>query len=257
MDKVKGKFPILLAGRPVLHIYFWGFFFTVLFLQSIKERSLPNAVLYDSCFIALLAIPVYVNLYGLNRLIHRKKYLLYAFCVTGLILTSALLTDRFFIILFNDWAMFLNRIFTIFVFILLTTAIKFAKAGFQQKSGFEEKQSWIPDRNTQAIDNDYMMIKCGRAYHRVIFNDILYIKGSGNYVIFYTASDEIMTLCKMSEILDKLPSGSFIRIHKSYIVNFKKVDIIEKEQVRIRDRNIPIGDAFRKNLEFVFQENQK
>jgi DNA-binding LytR/AlgR family response regulator len=57
----------------------------------------------------------------------------------------------------------------------------------------------------------------------------------------------------MSEVLDLLPSNEFIRIHKSYIVSYKHIDIIEKHQVYIDKKKIPIGITYREHFLFKIQ----
>ena len=94
-------------------------------------------------------------------------------------------------------------------------------------------------------DIKYALIKSGTEIHRVNTKDILYIKCAGNYVTFVTGKDEIMALMTLKEALAALPENRFYRVHKSYIVNFDRVDAIEKDQVRIRNFKIPIGDLYR------------
>jgi DNA-binding LytR/AlgR family response regulator len=111
------------------------------------------------------------------------------------------------------------------------------------------------DDNTTTHEADYILIKSSGDFHKTKVSDILYIKGAGNYLLVNTDENEIITLSTMTDILKKLPSNSFLRIHKSFIINFNKVDVIEKEQVKIKDKYIPIGEAFRNNLNNFLDKN--
>jgi len=51
----------------------------------------------------------------------------------------------------------------------------------------------------------------------------------------------------MKKALDILPE-KFIRVHKSYIINFDHVDLIDNDEVRIKDSRFPIGDVYRDGL---------
>ena len=93
-----------------------------------------------------------------------------------------------------------------------------------------------------------IFIKSGTEIHRVNIRDIFYIKGTGNYVTFVTEKKEIMALMRMKDIIGMLPDNRFFRIHRSYIVNFRHVDMIEKERVRIHDKKIPIGEGYREGF---------
>lgn len=49
-------------------------------------------------------------------------------------------------------------------------------------------------------------------------------------------------------MLNLLPPDQFMRIHKSYIVCFKHIDIIEKHRVFIHKKPIPIGISYREHF---------
>jgi len=102
--------------------------------------------------------------------------------------------------------------------------------------------------STPNHNDDEIFIKSGTQIHKINSNDILYVEGAGNYMIFYLKESKIMSLLKMSEVLNLLPSNKFIRIHKSYIVSYTHIDIIEKHQVFIRKKNIPIGITYREHF---------
>ena len=97
-------------------------------------------------------------------------------------------------------------------------------------------------------DQDYILIKSGTDLYRLDVNEILYIEGAGNYVTFITKNDEIMSLLNMKDVLRMLPVNQFYRIHKSFIVNFRHVALIEKDQVKIKGKNIPIGEVYREHF---------
>ncbi len=101
------------------------------------------------------------------------------------------------------------------------------------------------NQKTTKQDQDELFIKSGTQIHKVNKNDILYIEGAGNYTTIHFKESKILTLLKMTEVLDLLPSDEFIRIHKSYIVSFKHIDIIEKHRVLIHKKPIPIGISYR------------
>ncbi len=107
----------------------------------------------------------------------------------------------------------------------------------------ERKKERLPLKG----DSDTIFIKSGTDYHKLDTCSILYIKGTGNYLTFVTLKKEIMTLLTMQEALENLPP-QFNRIHKSYIINLDHVELIDTEEVKIKDQRIPIGDHYRDNL---------
>ena len=49
----------------------------------------------------------------------------------------------------------------------------------------------------------------------------------------------------MKKMEESLPSKSFIRVHKSYIISLDKIESIERSRIQIGDKIIPIGDTYR------------
>jgi two-component system LytT family response regulator len=115
----------------------------------------------------------------------------------------------------------------------------------------EEKKGRLPLRG----DSGYIFIKSGTDYHKLDTSNILYIKGTGNYLTFVTLNKEILTLLTMKEALEIIPP-QFHRIHKSYIINLDHVELIDTEEVKIKDQRIPIGDHYRDSL-FGVIKNKK
>lgn len=93
-----------------------------------------------------------------------------------------------------------------------------------------------------------ILLKSGSQIFRIAVADILYVEGAGNYMTFYTKTGRIMALLPMNDILKMLPSKTFIRIHKSYIISLTHVEIIEKARVIINKTPIPIGITYREHF---------
>ncbi len=100
-------------------------------------------------------------------------------------------------------------------------------------------------------------IKSGIRLLKVKPADILYIEGAGNYMTFYTAEKKFMSLMTMQEVLDILPAGMFARIHKSYLVALNHIDAIEKHDVIIKGKPVPIGITYQESFFELIGKNQK
>ncbi|MBN1272565.1 MAG: response regulator transcription factor [Candidatus Aminicenantes bacterium] len=102
---------------------------------------------------------------------------------------------------------------------------------------------------------DFILIKSGTKYFKLKFSDILYIKGTGNYVTLVTEKKEIMYLSTMKKVLSILPSALFYRVHKSYIINLSHVDHIQDDRIRIKEENIPVGELYRDTFYKIFKRD--
>jgi two-component system LytT family response regulator len=103
--------------------------------------------------------------------------------------------------------------------------------------------------------SDFIYLKSGTQIHKIKIDSIMYIEAAGNYMTFYTNTKKLMTLLSMKEVLELLPSNTFTRIHKSFIVSMNYIDIIEKHRVIINNQPIPIGVTYRQKFHQNFDKN--
>lgn len=106
------------------------------------------------------------------------------------------------------------------------------------------------------IQPTFIFFKANKKIFKYYLVDILFIEGSGNYIKVHTQNDKpLMVLDKLTDLLEKLPPRQFLRVHKSFIINISHIIKIEGNVLFIRDREIPISNTFRKDLDEVIQRN--
>ena len=66
-----------------------------------------------------------------------------------------------------------------------------------------------------------------------------------DYLKIHTEDSKIMTLLNFKTIQDILDPQKFVRVHKSYIVAVDKIDYIENNAIKIRDKLIPVSNTFK------------
>jgi len=123
------------------------------------------------------------------------------------------------------------------------TYSRFYKAVLKAKNIHETKE-----RN----DVDEIYIKKNSALVRIKYEDILWVEALENYVIINTFNEKFTIHFTMKSIESQLPSKQFKRVHRSYIINVKKIDRIEDNSVYIKNseglKNIPIGKAYKERF---------
>jgi DNA-binding LytR/AlgR family response regulator len=113
----------------------------------------------------------------------------------------------------------------------------------------------IPNEKTPGISHGFLMVKVEYTTIRVNLDDILYIEGLKDYVKIYAEGRLILTKTTMKNIIEKLPSGSFFRVHKSYIISVDKIDMIENSRIVIGNQRIPIGESYRSSFYELINRN--
>ena len=61
---------------------------------------------------------------------------------------------------------------------------------------------------------------------------------------YLTKSHRIVSLQTMKQIEELLPAHRFIRVHRSYFVAIDKIISVEKQQIHVKDKVIPIGNIY-------------
>ena len=97
----------------------------------------------------------------------------------------------------------------------------------------------------KSFNSSYLIAKQDKIFHKIKLTDILFIENIGDYVRIYTEKDFFIDKQTMKALIDKLPEAHFIRVHKSYIVSFDKVNSLTGNILNIGKHKIPVGESFR------------
>lgn len=100
----------------------------------------------------------------------------------------------------------------------------------------------IPD------EEGYIFVKSNGLLKKLFFDDILFIEGLENYVLVYTVSSKEVVHVTLKNLSLSLPEERFLQVHRSYIVNKKKVDAIEGNMVCIGEKRISVSRSFRASV---------
>jgi DNA-binding LytR/AlgR family response regulator len=87
----------------------------------------------------------------------------------------------------------------------------------------------------------YFYVKCNGKIEKVIYDELLYIEAMSNYITLYTHTGKLIVYLTIKGILEQLPPGKFIQVHKSYIVNADQVNTIEGNMLHVGGVKITIG----------------
>jgi two-component system LytT family response regulator len=105
----------------------------------------------------------------------------------------------------------------------------------------------IPSK-LQVDTPDYIFVKTEYRLQKVPLANILYLEGLRDYIAFHTTTGKILSLERMKNMDELLPQGSFLRIHKSYIINISNIDYIERGRIVINKEHLPIGETYKETV---------
>jgi two-component system, LytTR family, response regulator len=101
------------------------------------------------------------------------------------------------------------------------------------------EQPKTPIADSIFVRSEYKMVKIELA-------NINYIEGLEDYIKIHIAgSRPVLTLMTMKSFIEKLPSGKFLRIHRSYIVSLGKIGVVGNKKVTLKNGTVlPVSDSY-------------
>lgn len=107
-------------------------------------------------------------------------------------------------------------------------------------------------KENQTIPNE-IFIKSGHEYRKLKITDINYIQSDTDYTSIFTKEAKHLSAERLIHWEDRLPKQSFLRIHKSYLINTTKISRFLGNRVYLDDgTELPIGrshkEAFLKRV---------
>ena len=109
-----------------------------------------------------------------------------------------------------------------------------AKEYYELKNGTDGKISNLPGA-------DYCFVKCDGRIEKVFFDELIYVEAMMNYIILHTETRKLIVYLTIKSILEQLPPEMFLKIHKSTIINIKKVKSIEGNSINLGKTNVVIS----------------
>ena len=101
------------------------------------------------------------------------------------------------------------------------------------------------------MSSDVLFLKTDYRIVKVSISDIRYIEGMSEYLKVWLEGEQkpIITLLSMKKMEERLPD-SFMRIHRSYIVNLNKIQEVNKNRIIMdAETYLPIGDLYKETFQ--------
>jgi len=103
------------------------------------------------------------------------------------------------------------------------------------------------------VPSKKIFIKGDRKYHQIALADICYLESYGSYVKIYLKDQMILTHETTTHFEKLLPKSTFLRVHKSYIIAIPKIETVEGNRLKIKDKLIPIGNFYKKEVQLLIK----
>ena len=112
--------------------------------------------------------------------------------------------------------------------------------------------TFIPEpdkpKEKQVLLKDALFIKDGYYFHKVQFDDVLYITSDNVYVTVQTRDKKYLVRASLPEYHEKFDNEKFVRVHQRYVVNIAKIDKINSAYILVNNEEIPVSKSYRDTL---------
>jgi DNA-binding LytR/AlgR family response regulator len=110
-----------------------------------------------------------------------------------------------------------------------------------QKLGIHSHKSF----QQPSSDLTHIFLKIDRRLVKIVLSEIRYIEGSGDYLKVHVTGHTYTSYMTMAKMETMLPALSFLRIHRSVIVNTSFIEFIEGNYVKLGDVELTIGQTYK------------
>lgn len=92
-----------------------------------------------------------------------------------------------------------------------------------------------------AVLEDRIFVRHNGKMVKILLDHILYIEADRNYCNIVTEDGDYLVVSTLKAIENRLKNGSFIRVHRSFMVNISKLDSVAESHLEIRRKTIPVS----------------
>lgn len=124
------------------------------------------------------------------------------------------------------------------------------ETSLKKLEAFSEKDTVteITAETRGSSSSDFIYVNVDRRLVKINIPDILFIEAKGDYIAIKTVGKSFIVHSTLKKVQDKLPEELFMKIHRSFIINFSKIIDIEDNTVLIEKSVIPISRANKSEL---------
>jgi DNA-binding LytR/AlgR family response regulator len=96
---------------------------------------------------------------------------------------------------------------------------------------------------------DFIFIKEGHRFIKLLFDEIIYVESRENYVVIHSKDKRsIIIRSTFSDFIKQLPTDKFIRTHRSFIVQIKVIQNVGPTEVLAHDYKIPVSNTYKPEI---------
>lgn len=109
------------------------------------------------------------------------------------------------------------------------------------------KQLQTSKKEVSTTTENHIFVTSGNKNIKIIFDEIMYIESLKDYITIHLENGKSHHIKQNISSFEKLLNSEFIRIHRSFIIQTKKLTAYTKNEIEINSVEIPIGTSYKEN----------
>jgi two-component system, LytTR family, response regulator len=102
---------------------------------------------------------------------------------------------------------------------------------------------------------NYFFVKRDNKIEKIFYEDLVYVEAMLNYVVLHTTNGKMIVYLTIKSILEQLPSDSFLKVHKSTVINLTKIRSIEGNEVDLGTAKVTISqNSYEHSIKAILQD---
>jgi len=93
-----------------------------------------------------------------------------------------------------------------------------------------------------------LFVKVGTRSIKINFDDVLYIEALSTYSVLVTTTQKHIVYMTLKALSERLPFAHFVRVHRSYIVNLRRVEAVEDHMLKLGLHEVPVGKSYQEEF---------
>lgn len=241
------------AGK---HILFWILAGTILIAGFGNSYGDYLKSFYFITFLlpVAMATSYFFNYYLVPKYLLERKYLRFSIytvytVIVSLYLEMVVVTISFIVLAnynYNELDPMMTNIFALGFAVYLIVLIKAFYLLFRRVKNNEFKVQQLMEEK-EALKTEFITVRADRKNHQVKLDDILYLESLSDYVKLHFNDQTLTTRETISSFEESLPE-TFIRIHRSYIVNRLHISEFNSTSVKIDEVELPISRKYKSTV---------
>lgn len=104
---------------------------------------------------------------------------------------------------------------------------------------------------------EFLFVKSEYKQLRIRLSDVLYFEGLKDYIKIWLKDNPkpILTLMSLKLLQEELPTSEFMRVHRSFIVSLKNIDVVERSQIIINKQRITVSEQYKPQFSEFINKN--